>query len=370
LAAFGVQVHSPHFDIALPIGISYFTFTGISYIVDVYYERIEPCRNLQGYLLYITYFPKLLAGPLTRAADLIPQLQARVRASAADIETGVLLFLLGAIKKVVIADQLAGHVGMIFASPNQYDAVTLLEGMVGYTVQIYCDFSGYSDMAIGCARIMGVRLPENFLMPYSAVNITEFWRRWHITLSNWFRDYVFIPLEIAARGVPNPAARMSFSLLTTMVLCGLWHGAGWNFVIWGFVHGMSLAVHRIWRSRYPLRTQDYPLRRLRTVFSRLLTLGVIMVGWVFFRAESWSLALEYLNGLISWQDGLRLGSPYILPLTVLVFVAHVLFNKDRNWTEELPGWSIPVRVATYSTLLLWLSLMAVADSTPFVYVQF
>jgi alginate O-acetyltransferase complex protein AlgI len=370
LTALGVPVPVPHYDIALPIGISYFTFTGISYVLDVYYERMEPCETPREYLLYVAYFPKILAGPLVRARELLPQIKSGSQPSAADIEVGVSYFLFGAVKKVVIADQLAGHVDLIFATPGQYDALTLLQGLIGYTVQIYCDFSGYSDMAIGCARLMGIRLPENFLMPYSAVNITEFWRRWHVTLSNWFRDYVFLPLEIATKDVRNATLRTSLNLVVTMILCGFWHGAGWNFVMWGGVHGVSLALHRVWRSWRPLPTEDYALRALRTLSARVLTLGAVMIGWIFFRAESWGAALEYLSGLATWRNGVRLGSAYILPLSALVFVAHLLVNKDRNWIQEIPTWPAPVRVGAYSLLVLWVSLMGVADSAPFVYVQF
>jgi alginate O-acetyltransferase complex protein AlgI len=369
-AAVGIPLAAAHSDIALPIGLSYFTFTGISYVLDVYYERMEPCRNAKAYLLYIAYFPKILAGPLVRAREFLPQIEGGLRPSAADVETGVSYFLIGVVKKVVIADQLADHVSMIFATPHQYDAPTLLLGLIGYTVQIYCDFSGYSDMAIGCARIMGVRLPENFMMPYSAVNITEFWRRWHITLSTWFRDYVFLPLEIAMKGMSSATARTSLNLMVTMVLCGFWHGAGWNFVIWGGIHGGALVVHKMWRSWRPLRTEAYPVRLVRTLAARALTLAVIMVGWIFFRSETWAQSTAYFAGLLTWQDGLRLGSPYIPPLATLVFVAHLAFDKDRNWAQELPGWPAPVRVGAYSALMLWISLMAVADSTPFVYVQF
>src|SRR5262249_44316455 len=160
-----------------------------SYVLDLYYERIPACESVRDYTLFITFFPKLLSGPITRAGELLPQFKERVRASAADIEIGLTYFLMGAVKKMVIADQIANHVNLIFAAPTQYDGLTLLMGALGYTTQIYCDFSGYSDMAIGCARILGYRLPENFQMPFSSVTITEYWRRWHITMSQWFRDY-------------------------------------------------------------------------------------------------------------------------------------------------------------------------------------
>jgi alginate O-acetyltransferase complex protein AlgI len=370
--ALGIHISMPHYDLAL-IGISYFTFSGLSYVLDVYYERLEPCQHASEYLLYVAYFPKILLGPIARAPELLPQLKERTQATAADIEVGAAYLLLGAVKKLVIADQLAGHVSLIFDSPAQYDAVTLLQGLLGYTVQIYCDFSGYSDMAIGCARIMGVRLPENFLMPYSAVNIAEFWRRWHVTLSNWFRDYVFLPLEFASRGTRSATIRKSLNVMTTMLLCGLWHGASWNFVFWGGLHGTALAAHQTWRGWRSIGRDGKGGSRLafvETLCSRALTLSVVMLGWVFFRAKSWSLAMDYLGGLATWRSGVRLGSAYILPLVTVVFLAHLIADKDRNWAREIPEWPVPVRVTVYSTIVLLLSLFVPTDAVPFVYFQF
>jgi alginate O-acetyltransferase complex protein AlgI len=373
LGALGAHISAPHSSLILPIGISYFTFAGISYVLDVYYERLEPCRDASEYLLYVAYFPKILLGPIVRAPELLPQLQARPRATTSDVETGLAYILLGAVKKLVIADQLAAHVGLIFDAPSQYDAATLVQGLLGYTVQIYCDFSGYSDMAIGCARIMGVRLPENFLMPYSSVNIAEFWRRWHITLSTWFRDYVFLPLEFASRGTRSATIRKSCNMMATMLLCGLWHGASWNFVFWGGLHGAALSIQQAWRAGRPaVAESERPawLRFMATLFSRALTLGVVVIAWVFFRAKSWSIAMEYLGGLATWHSGVRLGSAYILPLSALVLLAHLIVNKDRNWVQEVTEWPVPVRVTVYSTAVLLLSLLVPTDAVPFVYFQF
>jgi alginate O-acetyltransferase complex protein AlgI len=372
LAVIGVSVAVPRFDIPLPPGISYFTFTSMSYVLDVYYERLAPTTSASEYLLYIAYFPKLLAGPIVRARDFLSQVGQRVQTSAADIEVGLVYFLLGAVKKVVIADQVAPHVDLIFSAPSQYDALTLLQGMVGYTVQIFCDFSGYSDMAIGCARMMGIRLPQNFAMPYSAVSITEFWRRWHITLSNWFRDYVFLPLEMATKGNRSPNLRASINLFTTMLLCGLWHGANWNFVIWGGLHGGALAVNRAWRVWRPVDTlkAQSSQRFFSTLFSRISTLGVVMVGWIVFRAESWSTTVQYLSGIVTWRSGVRVVSPYILGGAAVLLLTHLILDKDRNIAEEIPLWAAPIRVAAYSALVLMLSTLASGTSAPFVYFQF
>lgn len=369
--ASGQVLTMPHLDLALPLGISYFTFAGLSYVLDVYYERIEPCRGASTYFLYVAYFPKILAGPIVRAGDLTPQLEERARPTAADVEVGVSYFLLGAIKKLVIADQLAGDIGLIFSAPAQFDAPTLVQGVIGYTVQIYCDFSGYSDMAVGCARIMGVRLPDNFLMPYKAVSVTEFWRRWHVTLSSWFRDYVFIPLELSTKRLNIPWLRASLSFFVTMGLCGLWHGASWNFVVWGLFHGTLLAIHRVWRTTRPLKRQYDRFQSVKVWSSQFMTLAAVMIGWVFFRADSLSVAVAYLARIATWrQDGVALNSPYVLPIAGIVFLAHLFVDKDRNWIEEMADLPSHIRVGAYGTMLFLLSTLAVGDTTPFVYFKF
>lgn len=355
------------------VGLSYFTFAGMSYVLDTYYERITPAQTVSEYLSYLVYFPKLIAGPIVRAADLLPQLRRGVQISAQDIETGCAYLLVGAVKKLVIADQLASHVSMILAAPQHFNAFTLLQGMVGYTVQIYADFSGYSDMAIGCARLMGFRFPQNFQMPYSAVNIAEFWRRWHITLSTWLRDYVFMPLEMAGRGMRSANVRASRNIVVTMLVCGLWHGANWNFVVWGGLHGLALAVYQVYGNLKRRRIQVVAQSAFHPgkLLSRLLTLSVVMVGWVFFGTQNLSVAISYLSRMVTWStDGVALGSPYILPLTALVIVTHLVINKDRNLVEELPTYSTSARVLSYASLLLALTCFVPSDTVPFAYVRF
>ena len=373
LSPLSVHVSVPHEVFLLPIGLSYFTFAGMSYVLDIYYERIEPSQSISEYVCYLVYFPKLLAGPIVRAAELLPQFRRGIQVTAQDFETGCAYFLVGAVKKLVIADQLSSHVNMIFAAPQRYDAFTLLQGMVGYTVQIYADFSGYSDMAIGCARLMGIRFPQNFLMPYSAVNIAEFWRRWHVTLSSWFRDYVFLPLELGSRGARNPNIRVARNVVITMLLCGLWHGASWNFVLWGGLHGVALALHQAYGSVLPRQIHLGKRSALHpgTLVSRALTLSVVMVGWILFGTKTLTLAFEYLRRMLTWSsDGVALGSSYILPLTGLVFLAHLFIDKDRNLVEEVSTYSAPARIVAYATLLLALTSLVPSDAVPFVYAQF
>lgn len=373
LSGLGVHSQRPHVDIALPPAISYFTFTSMAYVIDVYYQRISPAPSLKNYSLFVSFFPKLLAGPIMRAGDFLPQVQQRIRANAREIEAGLSYFLLGAVKKLVISDQISSSVNVIFLAPAQYDGLTLLLGVLGYAVQIYCDFSGYSDMAIGCALILGFKFPENFQMPYSSLSITEFWRRWHITLSAWFRDYVFLPMEVARRNAANATLRVCGNLTVTMLLCGLWHGASWNFVIWGGIHGASLAVHKGWTTWNPLAalTNSRVFHLTWVTLSRLLTLSMVLLAWVFFRAQSLTDAGCYLSRMLLWKhDGIRLISPYILLALTVVFLIHLFVQKDRNWAQEIAARSIPVRITAYATLIVLLTFFGATDGAPFIYFQF
>jgi alginate O-acetyltransferase complex protein AlgI len=374
LNALGILVETPVLNVALPPGISYFTFTSISYVVDVYYERVPPCRRPLDYALYLAYFPKLLAGPIVRASSFLPQLQHRVRATIVDVETGLAYVLSGLVKKLVISDQIAGHVNLIWSRPDNYDGLTLFQGLVGYAIQIYCDFSGYSDMAVGCARLLGVHLPDNFQFPYSAASMSEFWRRWHITLSEWFRDYVFVPMEVATRTRRNATIRSATNLMATMLLCGIWHGAGWNFVLWGGIHGTALGVERAWTNWNPLKglvNRSAAFRVLWIVVARSLTLGVVFLAWVFFRMPTISDAGLYLGRLLTWsQDGTRLWSPFILSAVAGFVAVHLLISKDSHWTEDLPRWSMVARVATFSVLLTLVVFLGATDTVPFIYFQF
>jgi alginate O-acetyltransferase complex protein AlgI len=367
--ALGLSSSPRHFDIILPAGISFFTFQSMTYTIETYRRTFPPCGSPRDFLLFVGFFPQLLAGPINRAADLLPQFARSRRATAVDFEIGLAQFALGAVKKVVISDRIAPHVDLIFAAPHAYDGFTLLQGVLGYAVQIYCDFSGYSDMAIGSARMMGFRFMENFQMPYSSVTITEFWRRWHISLSTWFRDYLYISLGGNRKG----RIRTYVNLTLTFLLCGLWHGASWNFVFWGGMHGAALAVHKAWMSFAPLQSwRRYALLRIAGRLSaRVLTLSVVLVGWIFFRAESWSVAMVYLGRMLSWnQDGMRLISPYILAALGVVLLTHLFVDKDRNWSHEIADQPARLRVAAYAALTIVVATLAATDSAPFIYFQF
>jgi alginate O-acetyltransferase complex protein AlgI len=360
-------------NVVIPPGISYYTFGSLSYVLDVYYERCAPAGQLRDYTLFVSFFPKILSGPIVRGADFLSQLEPRLRASWEEIESGLAQFLVGAVKKMVLADQMAGNVNQIFAAPGRFDRATLIQGLLGYTVQLYCDFSGYSDMAIGAARVLGFRFGENFQFPFSSVSITEFWRRWHISMSFWFRDYLFLPLEIATRENPRPLLRVSTNLMITMLLVGLWHGPSWNYVIYGGVHGLALVAHRAWTAwKPPLAWFKQPgAAFLGVVTSHVLTLAVVVLSLVFFRTGSLAEAAGYFKRMaFGGPGGEHLLSVYIYPVVAVVFLAHLLINKDRNLPLEWPQKPAWVRICIYTSLLTVLACLAATEAAPFIYFKY
>ncbi len=278
-------------QVHLPIGISFFTFQGLSYVIDVYCQKITAQRNIINLGAYISLFPQLMAGPIVRLAHIAGEIVDR-NTSRTDFAEGARQFLFGLGKKILIADSVARVAGQVFSLPSADLTIGLAWlGAVCYTLQIYFDFSGYSDMAIGLARIFGFHYLENFNYPYISRSIREFWRRWHISLSTWFRDYLYIPLGGNQRG----PMRTHFNLVTVFLLCGLWHGASWNFVIWGLFHGVFLATERTFLGR--------GLDTLPRPFRHIYTLLVVMVGWVIFRTESMTHAISYLSAMAGLAHG-------------------------------------------------------------------
>src|SRR5262249_35572853 len=243
LRALGADATMPVLRVILPIGISFYTFEAINYTVDVYRGQVKAERNLAHFMLFITFFPHLVAGPIVRARDFLPQIGRRKHWNWARMNLGAQYLLLGLFKKMAIADHMALFSDSVFANPGAYSSTAVWCATLAYALQIYCDFSGYTDMALGAAHLLGYKLALNFNMPYVAVNVSDFWRRWHISLSSWLRDYLFIPLG----GSRGSNAKTSRNLLVTMVLGGLWHGASWTFIAWGLLHGMLLVGHRLFR---------------------------------------------------------------------------------------------------------------------------
>lgn len=355
-------------DIILPVGISFYTFQSISYIVDVYKGRVSPTETWIEYLFFLSYFPALVAGPIVRADYFLPQIQNRDHASREEMAAGLWLIILGLVKKAVVADYIAQYNDLIFASPTGYSGLESLMGVVGYVVQIYCDFSGYSDMAIGISAIMGFRLTKNFDFPYKSRNLTDFWRRWHISLSTWLRDYVYIPLGGNRRGT----LRTYVNNFLTMLVGGLWHGAAWKFVIWGGMHGVGLIVHkalRPWLVRIP---DTWPVKAA----SWTLTMAYVSFLFIFFRAASFEDAWLIIRNIFGNFDIAYL-APFVRVRYVwLIFVAMIIavhslptrwINAAGDWFVRAPfGAKLAVFIVAVQLVVQFMS----EDVMPFIYFQF
>lgn len=299
--------------IVLPLAISFFTFQQIAYLVDAYRGNTRK-YSLIDYALFVTFFPQLIAGPIVHHQEMMPQFRCResLRPLAANIAVGLTIFTIGLFKKAVLADGIAVYASPVFAAADDGVALSFFEawgGALAYSLQLYFDFSGYSDMAIGAARLFGIKLPLNFYSPYKAANITEFWRRWHITLSRFLRDYVYIPLGGSRQGV----ARRYVNLMTTMLLGGLWHGAGWTFVVWGGLHGLYLVIHQIWRQILP---PSFGQGRTWKATAWMITFLAVVVGWVFFRAADLEAATAMLRGMAG-LNGITLPNAIVVRLDPL-----------------------------------------------------
>jgi alginate O-acetyltransferase complex protein AlgI len=380
--AAGWRVEPLLLDIILPVGISFYTFQSLSYIVDVYRGDIQATRNPIDYLAYVAFFPQLVAGPIERATNLLPQFNApRVfhRASAVD---GCRQILWGFAKKLIVADNLAALVEAAYARPEAFSGGRLALATVFFAFQIYCDFSAYSDIAIGTAKLFGFRLMRNFAYPYFAQDMVEFWRRWHISLSTWFRDYVYVPLGGSRAG----RAAMVRNLFLTFLLSGLWHGASWQFVVWGVYHGLIVAASTLWlsgRGQTSLRSTDIPggagrLPSRSTLVRMLSTFMLVSIGWVFFRAESLTRAVAILEGiatrpLAAATEAADWRGPLHPNVMCLLIVCLVLWEwVQRRYPHGLVLRRVPRLVRwTIYTLLLWLTLALYAGSvTQFIYFQF
>jgi len=370
LFAFGGFVwDAPELGLLLPVGISFYTFQTLSYSVDVYRGKLEPEPNLLRFALYVSFFPQLVAGPIERAGHLMPQLRSGGSADTAAMASGAQRALWGLFKKVVIADRLALYVDAVYTDPATHSAPTLLLATYAFAFQIYADFSGYSDIAIGCARMLGYDLRENFRRPYLATSIRDFWRRWHISLSNWLRDYVYIPLGGSRHGERRTIA----ALVITMLLGGLWHGASWTFVIWGGLQGLMLVGSRATlarRDRWWAKWGDST--RVRDVFRVIVTFHLVCLSWVFFRAESLADAVGVLEGIASRPGNLFI-DPHTLShasLGLLVLVAVEGAQALRASSDRPVHVPAALRLIGAYALCLLVVLAGVAGGSQFIYFQF
>lgn len=368
LASLGVAVPEVTLRVALPVGISFFTFESMSYVIDVYRGHIRPQKSYFEYLSFVAFFPHLVAGPIVRPRDLLPQLAGQARWNPREGSEGLFLIAVGLLKKVAIGDYLALNlVDRVFDAPIQYSALECYVGVLGYAVQIYCDFSGYTDIAIGSALLLGVRFPLNFDAPYKAHNISNFWRRWHISLSTWLRDYLYIPLGGNRKG----RVRTYFNLMTTMLLGGLWHGASWTFVVWGGIHGAALSVTRMyqeWRERRGRAPNRSPLLHLASV---LATFHLVCAAWIFFRAETFQKAAQVFSQIASLTTHHQNLHAPVLAVLAAGLISHWLPERWYLATREsFVRMPAPVQGAALFCAGLALREMASAEAVPFVYFQF
>ncbi len=357
-------------NIILPIGISFFVFEAVSYAVDLYRREMEPAKSTLDFCFYISFFPKLVAGPIIRAKDFLPQMYKKLSLSKTEASTALFLILVGLIKKAVISDYISTNfVDRIFDSPMSYSAFENLMAVYGYTLQIYCDFSGYSDMAIGLALLMGFTIPANFNMPYKSQSITEFWRRWHISLSSWLRDYLYISLGGNRKG----KFRTYLNLFLTMLIGGLWHGASWKFVVWGGLHGLVLAIERFVKQFIPLSSEN----RLGRVVRILITFHIVAFCWIFFRAGSFDIAGQVIGNIgqltyspdawLAVLDGYR-------NVFILVAIGYAMHFLPDNFINSLKSGfnSLPLMFkAVVVGFVFWLVYAtATSGPQPFIYFQF
>jgi D-alanyl-lipoteichoic acid acyltransferase DltB (MBOAT superfamily) len=366
-SVFGTPPVLPVATPTLPIGVSFFVFHAISLMMDVYRRKLRHPVYLGDAFLYVAFFPQLIAGPILRASFFIPQLQRRRNPKTIRVNRALMLIVSGLFKKVIISNLLATRlVEPVFAVPQSFARWDTLLAVYGYAAQIYCDFSGYTDIAIGCALLLGFRFPKNFNAPYTATDPQDFWRRWHISLSSWLRDYLYIPLG----GSRGTSRRTLANLMLTMLLGGLWHGAAWTFVIWGALQGLYLALHRLWAASPSMAVQWVRNRPEWTWASRLLMFHAVCFGWIFFRAPSFEIAFEVLRNLTVP------GAATLATVPVLLMVIAGLFGQyqPRRWSKgiegELSRWPAMARGAALDAAVILIEMFGPSGVAPFIYFQF
>ncbi|MXO06088.1 MBOAT family protein [Flavobacterium sp. HBTb2-11-1] len=412
-------------NVFLPVGISFYTFQSMSYIIEIYREEIKPTKNYIEYLFFVSFFPQLVAGPIVRAKDFLPQIYQKLNLTKQDVNNALFLIIGGLIKKTVISNYISvNFVDRVFDTPMSYTSFENLMASYGYAIQIYCDFSGYSDMAIGIALLLGFKLPVNFRTPYKSTSITDFWRRWHISLSTWLKDFLYIsiggnrngsfagylfpslfffglllwgmscynesviPLVIAGISILIFALSFllsskikqtlvtNFNLFTTMLLGGLWHGAGAQFIVWGALHGLALAVHKIFMEFFPSKKDKSP-NFLWRFFSIVITFHFVVFCWIFFRARDFETALQVINniGQLTFEPELWktivLGYKNVFGLMLFGYVWHFLPETFTNGMKSVFDKTPLLVKAIILGFVYWIVYAtAVAGSQPFIYFQF
>jgi len=335
LTKFGKPVSPVVLHLIMPLGLSFITFRSLSYVIDVYRGNTKPTRSLLEYLTFVAFFPTLVAGPLVRAGQLLPQLRSRQSLTNEDGQRAIFLIMIGVIKKIAIADFLANNlVDRVFDQPQLYSSLEVLVAIYGYALQIYCDFSGYTDIAIGSALLLGFRLPENFNAPYRARSIVDFWRRWHITLSDWLRDYLFVSFG----GLRKRRFNLYRNVLLTMLIAGLWHGAAWTFVLWGAWHGFGLSLNHLWEAhRRKQKRKPRPQLWTRAICV-VATFHFVAAGWVLFRAGSVRAVWDIVTRLGALQFSTANLSRPILVVLIIGFLTHWISQRTFDSASTIWNW--------------------------------
>jgi D-alanyl-lipoteichoic acid acyltransferase DltB (MBOAT superfamily) len=344
--------------VILPIGISFHTFQSMSYTIDAYFGSIQTERNFIRFLTFVSFFPQLVAGPIERARNLLPQLQGMPTITAQKISDGLSLFLVGLFKKVALADYLAKYVDLVYDTPSQYQAPALILATVAFGWQIYFDFSGYTDMARGIAEMMGFRLMLNFNNPYTAVGLGDFWNRWHISLSTWFKDYVYFPLG-GSRGTRWETYRNMF---VTMVISGVWHGAAWGFIIWGALHAVARCLTR------NLELSAFYRERVPRIVKQLLVFAFVTFTWIFFRAQTWEKSSLVIQRIFTtdWVDP---KFPLLMAFMILAVWLYQLIYAGQGAIRRVLEWNV-VKVSMAAVMLAYLLMAAQSSMKQFIYFQF
>jgi len=372
-------------DIILPIGISFYTFQTISYTVDIYRGRLTPCNSFKEFALFVSFFPQLVAGPIVRASEFLPQLREKIEnidfrgnlrqivVHNKNLKLGITIMSFGFFKKLFFADNIAPLVNDIFNSPIGHESFTIILGAIAFGIQIYSDFSGYSDIAIGAALIMGFKLPVNFNKPYFATSPSDFWRRWHISLSRWLRDYLYIPLG----GNRVSKKRTYFNLATVMFLGGLWHGASWNFVIWGILHGLYLALHKIILDKFPLlQNHSFFKTKIGIVFSIFVTQYLVFLTWIAFRVNNFEDLLYSMEKYVfidfAYQKTVEMISTHKFGVFLigLFFVLHYISYRKHNLPENISKYKLPYWLIFILVLVLGIFFFYDGNPEDFIYFQF
>ena len=365
-----------HFNalhLILPIGISFYTFENLSYTIDVYKGEIEPEKKIVNYLLFLSFFPKLVMGPIVRAKDFIPQLKQPYFVSVTDFSKGFYLIISGLIKKLIISDYVSLNlVDYVFDGPNLHNGFECLMAMYGYAIVIYCDFSGYSDVAIGISKWLGITIPPNFLSPYQSTSISEFWRRWHISLSSWLRDYLYIPLG----GNKGGKFRTNLNLFLTMLIGGFWHGASFNFIIWGALQGFGLIINKIWTAVFGHFERRFIPKKIATVVFGLLTFHFVCFCWIFFRAADLDTAMQFIHQIqyqFTFENWMVFVENYKIAL-IMIGIGFIIHLIPDTWAaifiEKQKNFMMVYFIVVSFLFLLLYSYFKSAQSVLPIYLQF